>query len=211
MVETIESFVAKLQSEGVEAGQRAAEGIRADADKQVTEIIADAEKQAQKIISDARTEGQSILARTRTDVELAARDTILNLRDTLGRLLTAVLREAAGERLSDSEFLGKLLHDLVVQYAQAEIGNRSEFDVNVSPDVQKKLTDWAIHEIIDRSTETGNVNINMKATLSGAGFEYNVTGATVEVTLESVVSVLGEMVGPKLRELLDRAMAQGEG
>jgi len=211
MAETIESFVAKLQAEGVEIGQQAAEKIRADATREAAEIIADARRQGQEIVSDAQREAQSILARARTDMELAARDTILNLRDALSRLLSAVLAREVGAKLNDGEFLGKLLHDLVVQYAQADAAHCGQFEVNVSHEVQKKLTDCAIHEMIDRSADTGSASIDVKAALSGAGFEYKVSGPTVEVTVESVVSALAEIVAPELRELLDRASAHGEG
>ena len=74
MTETIESFVEKLKSEGVEEGKRQAEQLREDAEQQARQIISDAEKQAQKAIGDAKAEAESILFRNRTELELAARD-----------------------------------------------------------------------------------------------------------------------------------------
>ena len=50
--------------------------------------------------------------------------------------------------------------------------------------------------------------IDLAGTLRQAGFEYNAGGATIEVTLESVVAVLSEMFSPRLREILATATAK---
>jgi hypothetical protein len=46
------------------------------------------------------------------------------------------------------------------------------------------------------------LSVNLHGALSTAGFEYKVSGGTVEVTPESVVQVLSEIVTPQLQQLI---------
>jgi len=204
MAETIESFVAKLQTEGVEAGKQAAEKLLSDARRQAEKIVSDAEAQAKKILSDAETQGASLLERSRGELQLAARDVVLRLQTALVGALQAVLTAKVKQQLPDSEFLSHTLHDLVLEYAKADVEHKQRMQINVSPQTQSELADWALQEMTARAAEAG-MSIDLRGTLSTAGFEYEVTGGTVEVTVESVVETLSEMVSPQLRQMVQQA------
>ena len=72
------------------------------------------------------------------------------------------------------------------------------------------ITDWALKYLSETERQEARAHVDLKRTLKGAGFEYRVSESTVEVTVESIVEVLKEQVTPRLREVLDRALA-GEG
>ena len=131
MADTIETFVAKLQQEGVQAGKDAAEKLQAQAQKQAEQIIADAETKAKQIIAEAEKEGESILARSKTELQLAARDTVAQLRQTLCDSLNAIIAEGTKSTLSDLDFLGKTLHQVVLLYAKANQERKLHIDINV--------------------------------------------------------------------------------
>ena len=209
MVDTIETFVAMLQSEGVQAGQEQAEKLLADAEAQAEKIRAQAQADAEKINADAQGQAQNILARAQTELQLAARDTTLKLRYDLSKVLQAVISAGAAERLADADFLGKTLHELILMYAGSDLHNSIE--INVQPEMQAKLADWALHEIAKESADGSHIALDLKGTLAQAGFEYNVSGATIEVTLESVVEAIVQLVSPKLGEIVARASAQAKG
>ncbi len=202
MGETIEEFVAKLQAEGVQAGQQQADQIRTQAQEQAERSLADAKIDAEKIIAEANAEAKSILERGRTELRLAARDATIELREALSRAIQVVLGRAAGEKLRDAEFLGKLLHEIVMMYAKADLEGQDTLSINVPAEMQDKLADWAISEL--RGTKTGGpgADFDLKATLADAGFEYETRSGTVEVTPESVVEMLSQLVGPSLKEML---------
>ncbi len=208
--ETIESFVEKLQTEGVEAGRQAAEKLKSEAQQQADNSIAEAKAQAEKIIARANAEAESILARSGTELKLAARDAALKLRDSLSAALSAVLARGAEKKLSDVEFLGKVLHELVLLYAKADQEGKNLIKIDVRPEIRKKLVQWALSELGHEVGESGHTSIDLKGRLSQAGFEYEVAGATTEVTLDSVVETLSEMVSPALRKVLEEAMTEGE-
>jgi len=204
MAETIESFVAKLQSEGVQAGQQAAEKIIAEAKQQAEEIVTGSKEQAARTVAQANNEAEELLSRSRSDLELAARDVLAELREALSRALTAVLTRASREVLTDREFLASTLHELILEYAKADIERDAVMQIDVSAELREKLADWAIAEFQAKAEEAG-ISVDLKGTLNTAGFEYKVSGATVEVTLESVVERLSELVTPQLRQILDAA------
>ncbi len=206
MAETIESFVAKLQAEGVEAGQQAAETIRTEAQQQADKIVADAETAAAKIIADAEKQAADLVARSQTELQLAARDIVLRLGETLKNALKSVLLAETSEKLSDSGFLTKLLHDLVMRYADADIDREQTIMLNVPEEMQSQIAEWALNEMT--AGDPTKTRIDLRGTLATAGFEYNLSGATVEVTPESVVELLTEFISPRLRELIQAAIAE---
>ena len=207
MGETIESFVAKLQAEGVEAGQQAAEKLLAEAKQQAEKIIQEANKQAERTLTDAKAKADSLLARAKTELDLAARDVVLRLREALEKALEAVLAESLKGKLANADFLARTLHDLVLLYAKADIERTGSMEINVPPELQEALTSWALKEMTKKAEESG-MTIDLKSTLSTRGFEYSVSGATVEVTLESVIETISEMVSPYLAEVVEQAAAE---
>ncbi len=203
MTETIESFVTKLKSEGVEEGKRQAEQLHNDAQQQAGQIVADAKSQAEKIIADANAEADGILIRSRTEMELAARDSILKLRDSLEKALQSVLTGPVESQLADSEFLKELIQSIVSRYLEAEIESYAPMKISVSPEMHQKLADWAITKL--RATAIDDTaGIDVQDTLRQTGFEFSLHGATIEITSDSVVDTLMQLVGPSLREVLSR-------
>ncbi len=205
MAETLESFVAKLQSDGVAAGQKAAQDIRMQAQREAEKIVQDAQQKAQKIIEQAEKESKSKLEKGQTELKLACRDIVLNLRNTIAKFIRQIMVGPVEERLNDPEFLTTLLHDLVVQYAKADSEHRADIKINLSNDMLRQLAEWVIAKL-RKTAQDNNATVDIKGSLNRLGFEYSVTGGTVEVTGESMVTLLQELVGPKMREVLDEAL-----
>ena len=209
MVETIESFVEKLKSEGVEEGKRQAEQLREDAEQQVQQILADAKKQAEKTVEDANAQAESILARSHTELELAARDAILKLRESLENALQAVLARPIDSQLNDAEFLKELIQSILMRYIEAEIDSYAPVKINVSPEMHKQLAEWAVDKLRLATTDDSE-SFDLKGTLRQAGFEFSLHGATIEITKESVVETLMQLVSPSLREVIAQANQEGK-
>jgi len=212
MGQTIEAFVEKIRAEGVQAGQKEADDLLAQAKQRAEQIVAQAEQDKDKILADAKTEADNILTRGKTELGLAARDAVGKLREALGRAVQAVLAGGARANLEDEAFVGQILHEIITQYGQAELGERKTFEINVPQQMRQKLVDWALAHIgTGNLHESEHLTIDLQGTLSQAGFEYSASDATVEVTVDSVVEVLSELVGPTVREILDAAMAENKG
>jgi len=203
MAETIESFVAKLQAEGVQAGRQAAEKLLDQAKAQAEEIISEARKQAEEIKAQADKEAAARMDRAQTELTLAARDAVLRLRDALRRGISRILAAGAQAQLADAGLLREVIRELVTTYAKADADGRGTVEVNVTPETRKKLVDWVIHELEQELVGQSGCSVNLRESLRQEGFELRISGSTVEVTLESVVNALADLVSPALRELLE--------
>lgn len=211
MAETLEAFVAKIQSEGIEAGKKQAESIVSDAQSQADQIVADAQKKAERIVADAEQQANSKLERAQTELKLAARDIVLELRQTLSQAIESVFAKAAEAKLDDENFVGTALHEIVTLYAKREATHHEVVTIDVPADMRQKLVDWALREVGKPEVEGLRPHFDLKGNLQQRGFEYSVDNSTVEVTTEAVVSMLQELVTPQLREILDQAVGETDG
>ena len=206
MSDSIENFVAKLQADGVQAGQAKADEIIAGAEKKAQSIIDDANEKAKKIVADANDEAVASLARSKSDLELAARDTVSKLQEALCNCLNGLLQSASETQLEDVAFLGHVLKEIIDQYVKADLHAKTIIKINVQPETLKQLKDWAIKTVGEEIVENVRPMLDIKSKLNQAGFEYTVKNGTVEVTRDSVTQLLSQLVTPSLREVLTTAV-----
>jgi V/A-type H+-transporting ATPase subunit E len=205
MAETIETFITKLRTEGIQQGKQEAQQIKEEARKEADILLAEAKAQADKIIADANSEAKGILSRGSTELELASRDAVLKLRESLEQALQSVLLGPVEKNLNDDTFLKELIKSIMDRFLSAAMDSYTPVKINVSAEIHKKLVDWAINELRSRYQDhTGGFDLNNN--LRQAGFEFTVHGATVEVTRDSVLETLMNLVGPHLREVLSSSM-----
>lgn len=197
----LSSFVDTIRQEGIEAGRQAAARLHSEAEAQAAQIVRDAEAQAERIIAAAETQRQQTLARTRTELSLAARGTLVRLRDTIGAVLTDILVREAHGVLKEPEYLAGLIRDVVRQYAQADACGKRAVCVTVSEDTRTQLVQWGMGQLSDSAAEDG-VSIELRGGLRNAGLEYRIDRGIVEITPEAVASVLAEFVSSELAPLV---------
>jgi hypothetical protein len=194
---TLESFVAQLHDEGVEAGRKQAEEVIRAAEAEAEALLKRARAEAEAHAEEARAEAEAAGARGRAELELAVRDAILQLQATLNAVLRSLITRAAESQLSDPEALKPLLRDVVKAYARADAESRpTEFRVPAK--AARELKEWWTSELGEALE-----GVTLSGALTEAGFEYDVGGGTVEVSVDSVVEKLMELVRPGLREVVE--------
>lgn len=206
MAETIETFINKLQADGVEAGREAAKEISEQAEQQARQRLAAAEDEAKQIIERAREEGEKTRVRVETELKLAARDIVFRVQETLNHALEAVLADAVSNKLNDDEFLGSLIREVVLRYVEADVSGGNTVEVSVSEEMQQRLLSGAVTAF--RPGDAEEARIELIGKLGKAGFEYKVAGGTVEVTEDSVVQVLSSLLGAELRRRIEEERAR---
>lgn len=207
MTESIESFVKKLQSEGLAAGEEAAEKIKNEARLEAGKILEEAGAEAKKILDQAEKEAKGKLLRGQTELELAVRDTLVNLRESIMRVLSELLTRRAEAALSDPTYLGAVIREVIMTYAKADSEQQARIEINLSKDMYAELNDTVFKDLF-RELGDEQDRMGLKATLVGAGFEYKINGATIEVSPDSVSELISEMVSPALQEILDRVIGR---
>lgn len=208
MPTNIESFVKTLETEGVEAGRKAAQKIEADARQHAEKIVAEGKEQAEQIIEKAKSEAEKIKARMNSSLELAARDAIFMLREKLSHQLKSLLQLNVEKSLSNEETLANILRQVIPAYAKAN-AEKQKAEINISGNLQGNLLEGALQEL-KNSFQQNNTGIDVKHNLAKAGFEFRIEGSTVEVSTESVTALLAEMMDPDLQQYLAKAAEQGK-
>jgi V/A-type H+-transporting ATPase subunit E len=204
MAQNIQSFVETLKTEGVDAGQKAAQQIVVQAKGQAEQIVAQAKAEADKIRNQAKAEADQVQARMTSSLELATRDAILMLQERLSRLLTALLSRKVEQGLSDEDTLSAVLREVVLAYAKTSAQGKVAGEIHLPKDMHGRLVNGALQELV-RALKQQEIQTEVKASLAKAGFEYKIQGSTVEVSVESVTSLLSEMIDPELRKILASA------
>lgn len=207
MPQTVSSFVETLRADGVEAGRDAAEKIRREAEQQAKQTIREAEAKAREILEAAERDRQTTLRRTRTDLELAARDTVARLREALSQAVNRLLARAAATSLDDKDFLRELIREVTSAYAKSDAVGDRMIEFNVPEPMRRGIADWAIAAFHHKGDKQ-KLTVELHGALASAGFEYKLAGGTVEVTPDSVVQVLSQIVTPQLQELLASSLKE---
>jgi len=210
MPESIESFVKKLQSEGVAAGQEAAEKIKNEARLEAEKILAEAGAEAEKILAEAKSEVDRRISRAKTELDLVVRDVFLKLRESVDRALSTLLTRRIEKTMSDPDYLAGVIREIVTAYARADAGQQSPIEINLPREMQDRLKDNVFQDLFENLKDDQD-RMKLRAGLDGAGFEYRIHGATIEVSPDSLSAVISEMVGPALREILDRIIERERG
>jgi len=204
MPTNIESFVKTLESEGVDAGKKAAKKIEAAARDEADKIISEAKETADQIIADARTEAEKVKSRMNSSLELATRDTIFLLREKLSQQLKSILSLSVEKTLNDEETLARVLREAIPAYAKADTESGRTAEVKISRQLKSRLLETALRELA-HSLRNQNVQLEFSYNLAKSGFEYKIEGSTVEVSTDSVTSLLAEMIDPELQRFLEKA------
>lgn len=209
MPTNIESFVKTLESEGVDAGKKAAEKIEADARKQADEIISEGKAEADRIIAEAEAEAQKIKTRMDSSLELAARDAIFMLREKLSQQLNVLLKLNVDKALNDEETLVAVLRQVIPAYIKEDTEKKLAAEINVSKDLKSRLLESALRELT-HSIKNNNVQVDVRYNLAKSGFEFKIEGSTVEVSTEAVTALLAEMIDPDLQQFLEKTENTGD-
>jgi vacuolar-type H+-ATPase subunit E/Vma4 len=199
--ESLESFVRKLQTEGVEAGKDAAEKIKKEANREAERILADAKADAEKITAKAASDAERQLSRAKKELELAVRDAILRLGESLGRVLSVMLARRVEKKLSEPDYMGKVVREIIIAYAKADARQEPQIEINIQKKMRDKMHSSALKDLF-RNLHGDQDKLDLKYTLSKAGFEYKIHGATVEVSPDSISELISEMVNPDLHEII---------
>jgi vacuolar-type H+-ATPase subunit E/Vma4 len=207
MPESIESFVKKLQDEGVSAGKEAAEKIKNEAKLEADNIIADAKARADQILDKAKNDSGRQFFRMQTELELAVRDAILKLRETAGKVVSTMLTQKIEKKFSDPNYLGQIIREVIIAYAKADAAQQPFMEVNISRKMNDRLNEGILKNLFQNISQE-HEKVALQATLSKAGFEYKIHGATVEVSPDSVSELISEMVSPALQVILDKFIGE---
>ena len=207
MQHTIESFVRTLHDDGVAAGKSAAAALLREADAQAAKIIDNAKTEAEKILRDTRARLASEKVREEQELQLAARDALLELQHRLCRAVETMIDNEAARTFDDHTQLAHFIDKVATAFAAEQARKPNEAIVfRVAKDDAKDVVDQALAAVTQRQNSADVAVFRTETGLQDLGFEYRQGGSGVAVTPQAVVSLLSPLVSQEVARRLQGAL-----
>jgi V/A-type H+/Na+-transporting ATPase subunit E len=118
----VEALIERLRNEGVGSGRAEAEKIVRDARAEAETIQSKAKAESDQIVSRARTEAANLEKAGRQSLELAARDTVLDLKNRLSQRAAREVKHLVNEEVQRQEILEKLILEVAGKVREKTVG-----------------------------------------------------------------------------------------
>ena len=109
----VDTLIARLRSDGIDAGTQEAERIVAEAKGEAAKLLAAAKTAADKALSDARRASDRYETAGKEALNTAMRDAVLTMKSTLMAKFEIDVQRMVSETLADPEMLKQMVLELV--------------------------------------------------------------------------------------------------
>jgi len=212
----VEQLIERLREQAVNAGQAKAEDIVADAQKRAAWLIGEAEHEAKNIVKKAHNEAEALKNSGIDALNLAARDTLLRLRDTLLGSFSQEVQRVVGEQMANQAFIEQLILALAGQ-----VRHKTGLDENAEMTLILPEAVIGVEELRKKPEELQQGTLShLTAAIAGdllrkgvhfevsdeikAGIKIHLEGSAMQVdfTDEAVSTLLLQHLQPRFRALL---------
>ena len=183
MSEDLQSLLEKINREGVEKAQAAADEIVAKAKAQAAALVKEAEAAALKAKAEAEEAAKDYAARAAETIKQAARDTVIAVEGAITGKLTKLLAQDVKAALGDKATAVKLAADVIKEFVTA-----GEVSVAAAGELAAALKAQLAAE--------KNISVVTDKTL-GTGFTVKLDGGRVEHAFTD--KVIAEELAKRLR------------
>ncbi len=191
MAEELQQLLEKIQHDGVEKANAEAATILAKAKADAAAILKDAESKAAAFRAQAETDTKAFEERAQKTISQAARDTVLEVKDAIGRMLEKLLAKDVAAALADPSEAAKL-----ALAAVNELGSNA--DVAAGEKLAAAL----------KAQLAADAKAGVKVVLDesvGTGFSIRLDGGRVEhdFSESAIVAALAKRLRPDLAKLVN--------
>ena len=189
MAEELQQLLEKIQHDGVEKANAEAATILAKAKADAAAILKDAESKAAALRAQAETDAKAFEERAQKTISQAARDTVLEVKDAIGRMLEKLLAKDVAAALADPSEAAKL-----ALAAVNELGSNVAAGEKLAAALKAQLAADAkagVKVVLDESV--------------GTGFSIRLDGGRVEhdFSESAIVAALAKRLRPDLAKLVN--------
>ena len=191
MAEEVQQLLEKIQHDGVEKANAEAATILAKAKADAAAILKDAESKAAALRAQAETDAKAFEERAQKTISQSARDTVLEVKDAIGRMLEKLLAKDVAAALADPSEAAKL-----ALAAVNELGSNA--DVAAGEKLAAAL----------KAQLAADAKAGVKVVLDesvGTGFSIRLDGGRVEhdFSESAIVAALAKRLRPDLAKLVN--------
>ena len=197
MAEEIKDLIARIQQEGVAAGQKQAAQIKTEADSRGQKIIAEAKIQAEKIIEQAKAEVKRLDESTNASLKQAGRDLLISLRKEINSMLEELVKLNISQALSVEE-LTRIIGDLI---KNAPLSLGSQIIISLAPQDKDKLEKGFLKQL---AQETKKQIILKSADEIDSGFiiSFDSGKSTFDFSDQALTEYISGSLRPELSKIL---------
>lgn len=213
----LEALIARLREEGVTAGRTEADRLVSDAQAKAHAIVHKAEAEARAKLEAARKEVEGLRRGGEDALRAAARDTVLELKDTLTRRFAEDVGKTVSGAMHDEEMLKKMILAIVGRAREDGGVDQSEEIELILPrsvagldELRRKpeeLREGTLtHYVAAMAGEMLRAGVSFGRAEDGAeGLRARLhdRGVTVDITDKAVADALLEHLQPRFRALLE--------
>ena len=194
MAEELQQLLEKIQHDGVEKANAEAAAILAKARTDAAAILKDAETKAAACRAKAENDARSFAERAGKTVAQAARDTVLEVRDAVTRLLETLLAKDVSAALADPAGAAALVRQVLAGLALPA-------DAAVEVNAGAKLADTLRAQLATDAAAGLKVVLDENV---GAGFSVRLDGGRVEHDFSeaAIAAALAKRLRPDLAKLV---------
>lgn len=191
MAEELQQLLEKIQHDGVEKANAEAAAILAKAKADAAAVLKDAETKAAALRAQTETDARAFEERARKTISQAARDTVLDVKASLGKLFDKLLAQDVSAALADPAEAARLalaaVKDLGAVQADVAVGAKlaAALKAQLAADAAK-----GVQVVLDETT--------------GAGFALRLDGGRVEYDFSeaAIAAALAKRLRPDLARLV---------
>ncbi|WP_321275865.1 hypothetical protein [Thiomicrorhabdus indica] len=208
----VQDLVDRLREKGIEEGQRRAEEISGNAKKEAHEIIHAAKQEAEQILNKARHEKEQLEKSGRDGMNLAARDAILELKETLSHQFSEQVHGLVSHHLRDEALLQRMILEIAGKARPSESSGEMELllpedvvglkELRLHPENVQEGT--LSHFVLSVSAELLREGVTID-THDGDGIRIRLVEEDIEIDLstQAITNLFLEHLLPRFRALLE--------
>ncbi|WP_051275280.1 HrpE/YscL family type III secretion apparatus protein [Aestuariibacter salexigens] len=213
----VDQLIEKLRVDGVEAGQKQADAIIADARAQAKKIVQEAQQKAKQTMDEANKQARNYQSAAENALKTAMRDMVLELKGNLTNEFGRDVKRLIAEHVSQPELMREIILELVGRVGRAsDIEHADEVTVVLPETVigldelrnaPDKLEQSPLTELVLGLTSgllrEGVVFANSDDFHGGLKIQLHKQNLQIDLTVEAVSELLLAHLQPRFRAILE--------
>ncbi|OZV68091.1 hypothetical protein [Winogradskyella aurantia] len=189
---TLDGLIAKVKSEAIEASEKEAQKIIADAKHKAQQLLSKAEADKVVLLDEAQAKADALLDKGKVALNQAARDVQISVKNDIQKLFKSVLETEIKDGFTPELYV-KVISKVIDQLG-------SHVSIALPADTKEDLVN-AIKQSVAKSKTVPEI-ITKHNLLSGLSVTKTDEGWSYEITAEEIADLLNQHLSNKWVELL---------